>query len=289
MSLDRSITYCACPPSGGRRPLLAMLLATACLILVPAFAGAQTPGYDANLEQFTPGPGSPLSMHDCNDPDNPVGNCGFEADPPTLPPITDWNVVDHPVPFIPVQTVPPGVSAGFGFFTTAPTEGVTSLFIGFDGGGAGTIEVSQDVTIEPGSAAALDFDYRGAWDLTFGAALDRTFEVQVQPSGGGAALQSDLLLTAPAGDTNTDTGPLSATVDLSPYTGQTVRIAFVANITENFTGPGQIELDNVLITVESVSLVEIPTLSEVGLVVMVLLLAGVSLLFLRRRRAAEKL
>ncbi len=265
------------------RPCLAGLLGAGILILLPALAVAQTPSYSASLQQGAPSGPPAESMHDCNDPANPVGNCGYEADPAGLPPISDWDVADHPIPFLPVQTVPPGATAGFDFFLTDPTEGVQSLFIGFDGGEPGIVEVSQDVTIEAGSAATLEFDYRGAWDMTFGATLDRTFEVQVQPEGGGAPLQSDLLLTAPAGDTTTDTGSLSAAIDLGPYTGDTVRIAFVATITEAFTGPGQIELDNVLITVDSQPLVEIPTLSTAGFAALILLLAAASLFLIRRR------
>ncbi len=266
------------------RPWSAALLGAAILILVPALAAAQTPEYNAELQLLDPG--QPVeSEHDCNDPDNPVGNCGFEDQAPTLPPITDWNVADASAPFLPVQTVPAGTSAGFDFFVTAPTEGVTSLFVGFDaGGGPDTIEVSQDVTIAAGSGAALEFDYRGAWDMTFGATLDRTFEVQVQPAGGGAPMQTDLLLTAQAGETVTDTGPLSATVDLSSFNGQDVRIALVCDIPEVFTGPGQIEIDNVLITVDaSVPTVTIPTQSAAGLAALIALLAAASIFFIRRR------
>ena len=91
-----------------------------------------------------------------------------------------------------------GSSPGFGFFTSAPTEGTSAALHGFDGDGPGTIEIYQDLTL--GGETALRFDYRAAWDLlNFGAILDRSFEVVVEPAGGGVPLQTDLILTASAG------------------------------------------------------------------------------------------
>jgi len=180
--------------------------------------------------------------NDCGSPINPIVNCGFESGD-----FTGWITKDMAAPFVPIQVVNGGQSIGYSFFTTAPTEGVFAALNGFDGGGPDTIEYAQDVTM-PATAESLTFDYRGAWDMSFGATVDRTFEVQIQPSGGGAALQTTSIFdTSPVGSTVLDTGELTGSVNVTSFAGQSVRIAFIWNIPETNTGPGQFQLDNVAI------------------------------------------
>ena len=166
-------------------------------------------------------------------------NCSFETGD-----TSGWVINDIANPFLPVAATADGFDVGFGFFTTQATDGAFSLAAGFDGEGPGAVEFAQDVVL-PADISSITFDYRGAWDLqSFGAAADRTMSLQVQPSGGGAALQTDLILTATAGDLVTDTGPQSASVGVSSFAGQSVRIAVVMDIPENFTGPAYIQFDN---------------------------------------------
>jgi hypothetical protein len=162
---------------------------------------------------------------------------------------TGWTTQDLSSPFWPLTVDGAGVNPGFGFFSSSPTDGSWAALLGFDGDGPGTIEIGQDATIPAVAQATLHFDYRGGWDLfTFGAILDRTFSVQIEPPGGGPPLFTQLILTAQAGTNVSDTGPLNGTVDLSPWVGQQIHINFVWWVPENFSGPAFFQLDNVYIT-----------------------------------------
>ena len=105
---------------------------------------------------------------------------------------------DLATPFFPLQVNVAGVSPGFGLFLSNPTQGVFAALNGFDGDGPGTIRIAQDVVLPHGSDQ-LVFDYECGWNTAgFGATEDRTFEVNIEPSGGGVPLQTDLILTAQA-------------------------------------------------------------------------------------------
>ncbi|MBL4772520.1 MAG: hypothetical protein JKX98_02610 [Alcanivoracaceae bacterium] len=211
---------------------------------------------------------------DCGSEFSNITNCGFETGD-----FTGWVATDLSAPFTPIGVVVGGMDPGFGFFITAPTEGTFAAFNGFDGDGPGVIELAQDIIV-PVRAGSLTFDYRGAWDLSsFGATVDRTFDVQIQPSGGGAALKTKTILTAPVGNITNDTGNLSGTVDISSFAGQSVRIAFVWNIPENFVGPGAFQLDNVAIHAIKI----IPSLSVIGIIIMFMVLMIIGTYILRRR------
>ena len=155
----------------------------------------------------------------------------------------DWVTQDLAVPFFPLGVYLGGTVDTFGWgWTNTPTDGVYDAVSGWDGEGPGTIRIAQDAFI---NAPFLTFDYRAAWDLTFGGVTDRTFTVNIEPNGGGGILQSDLILTAVEGTTVFDTGPLSGAVDVSAFMGQTVRISFDLLVPGAFTGPAQFTLDNV--------------------------------------------
>jgi hypothetical protein len=155
----------------------------------------------------------------------------------------EWTLTDLATPFFPASVVGPGISPGFGLFTSAPTEGAFAALHGWDGG-TGTILIEQDFVI-PAGTTTLSFDYRAGWELSvFGATIDRLFEVEVQPAGGGAALQTDLILTATAGTFVGDTGNLLGSVDISSFAGTTRRIVFRWTVPEDFTGPAFFQLDN---------------------------------------------
>ncbi|MFQ5463716.1 MAG: hypothetical protein ACE5E5_13955, partial [Phycisphaerae bacterium] len=157
-----------------------------------------------------------------------------------------WVTQDLTTPFFPLQVGGAGITPGFGFFTSAPTDGVFAALHGFDGDGPGTIVIAEDVTL-PVGIGSLEFDYRAGWDLlTFGAALNRTLEVVIRPAGGGAPLLGpELILTAAAGTVQLDTGNLVGSVDVSAFAGQTVRLSFEWFVPELFTGPAFFQLDNI--------------------------------------------
>lgn len=238
------------------------------------FAMAQTPYQDPgdrNPPPYSPG----FEAHDCNDPDNVLGDCGFESGA-----FGTWTAQDLAAPFFPLGIAGAGLSPGFGLFTSAPTEGGMALVHGFDGAGPGFIRTYQEVIVPSG--ASLQFDYRAGWDYTFGTPTQsRVFRVVAEPAGGGAALFSQDVFTADiAIPTLLDTGDLHGNVDLSSLTGQNIRLIFEWEIPENFTGPGFFQLDNVLLEQTLV----IPTLSEYGLGLFVVLLCGTAVYFLRKRR-----
>src|SRR2546426_6096057 len=154
-------------------------------------------------------------------------------------------------PFIPLQVTGPGFTPGFGLFATAPTNGAFAADEGFDGCGPDTIEIFQDVTIPGGTAATLTFDWRAGWDFFTIPAVARTFDLVVEPAGGGLPLATMNILTAdPSVDpVKLDTGAQSATVDLTAFLGSARRIKFLSNIPECFTGPAHLQIDNVKLTV----------------------------------------
>ena len=166
-----------------------------------------------------------------------ITNAGFEAGN-----LSGWVALDIATPFEPIRTEMGGVVIGCcaGTLTTAPTEGIWTMVAGFDGGGPGTIRLAQDVTVS--TCTILEFDYWVTWNN--GGTIDRTFTVNIEPAGGGAPLQSDLILTGAAGTVG-DSGIVNRSVDLRGFRNQTVQIAFELFIPQSFTGPGAFQLDNI--------------------------------------------
>ncbi len=202
--------------------------------------------------------------------------------------LAGWVTQDLSDPFFPLQVGVAGISPDFGLFTSDPPQGVFAALTGFDGNGPGTISLAQDVGLAPG-ATTLSFEYQCGWDLlNFGATLNRTFEVNIEPARGGAPLQTDLILTAVAGTTALpDTGGnQTATVDVSGFAGQRVRISFDWIVPENFSGPAFCQLDNVFID-GGLLQVDVPTLSEWGMILTAGTFGILALIALRRRRASH--
>lgn len=246
------------------------LLAGVLVLLLASSASAQP--YRA--DPTTGGPTTPgRSTHDCNMAGNPVVNCGFETGD-----FTGWVATDMADPFFPLLVAAGGLSPGFGLFTSAPAEGTLAMVNGFDGAGPDVIVVAQDVTLPAG--AMMEFDYRAGWDMmNFGGSThDRVFSVEVEPAGGGPAMQTDVILVAQAGTIQLDTGPASATVDLSAFGGHHVRVSFEWFIPETFTGPAFFQLDNVQIMAAA------PALPAEALATLAVVLALAASVLLRRRR-----
>jgi hypothetical protein len=145
------------------------------------------------------------------------------------------------------------------YFASAPTDGQWAVLHDFNGNDPATTafvnrrELYQDLTLPPGTTT-LEFDYRAAWELfRFGSTQARTFSVEIEPAGGGAALLTETILVAPnltiEEDTDNPTGGTGdyppGNVDLSTLAGQNVRLKFVWNIPEPGTGFGFFQLDNI--------------------------------------------
>jgi hypothetical protein len=158
---------------------------------------------------------------------------------------TGWVTQDLGDPLTALDVVTAGTGLELGEFEATPTDGSHLVVTGCDGDGPGTIFLAQDVSI-PAKSTLLKFDYRAAWDLeSFGAAVDRSFAVSIEPSGGGEPLQSTEIRRLFAGEIVDDTGLTTASVDLSAFAGQTVRVKLEWSVPENFTGPAAFVLDDV--------------------------------------------
>ena len=197
---------------------------------------------------------------------------------------TGWIVVDNPSPFEAIEVEANGAPTTFGGFgpnVVIATDGGFAVNHGFDGN-AGTIQLSQDVGVVGVNDRVL-FDFRAGWDLaSFGASQDRVFQLRVETAGGGPTLAAFDLLTAAAGTStigtgpNSDSGAQSADISLAAFAGQNVRLSFVWNLPETFSGPANAQLDNV----RAVSLASIPEpVGGVALMAATLLVGG-----LRRRK-----
>jgi hypothetical protein len=159
---------------------------------------------------------------------------------------TGWIAEDMVDPFEPLTVTTGGFNNGLIAFTAEPTDGASQAITGFDGDGPGTISLAQDVGI-PASASTLQFDWGAAWDtLNFGGStLDRVFSVVIEEQGGGEALATLEVVRAEADTVVDDTGVTTAVADLSAFAGQTVRVRFLWDVPESFTGPAVCQLDNV--------------------------------------------
>lgn len=220
---------------------------TALLLAASVAAQAQQGSYSSALQFDTSKTNPRGTTVDCETiVDNPFSNCGFETGD-----FTDWVTIDLTMPFGPLAVLmmgppppppppPPPRGIGGGGGTIIPTQGNYAAFSGFDGNGPGIIEIAQDVSF-PNGITAVTFDYSA--NVSIFGGMPREFRVEIQPSGGGAAMATQSILVVNPG--NVDTGPLSEMVDVTAFAGQDVRVAFVLDVPENFTGPGFFQLDNI--------------------------------------------
>ncbi|MBI9040706.1 PKD-like domain-containing protein, partial [Lutibacter sp.] len=159
---------------------------------------------------------------------------------------TGWTAIDNPNPFLAY-----GVYAsnnGLGNFSEAlPSEGGFLAGNGFDGD-TGEAILYQDIAVS--GTTTLSWDENIDYDLTFGASIDRIYEVQVRDLSNNV-LEVLRQVTAVSGNTENDNVWNSFTANLSAYSGQTIRIAFWQNIPENSTGPAKFALDNVVLSTTS--------------------------------------
>lgn len=194
----------------------------------------------ATYEDADDGTGNPATLSVAVPVSCIANNLGFEAGT-----FEDWIVADIAEPFVGMRVEGQGYSPFPGFFASEPTEGAFAAVHGWDGRGPGEIRLSADLALPP-NAVAVKFAYRAAWDLeTFTALQDRTFRVDIEPTGGGASLQSNTLLVATAGTIVEDTGNTLGAVDVSTFSGSEVRVSFIWDVSEDSTGPAFFQLDNV--------------------------------------------
>jgi len=191
---------------------------------------------------------------------------------------THWIPSDINEPYDPLTVAGAGAATEFynhGPNFVLPSDGDFAMNNGFDGGGPGAISLAQDVGIIS-AGEVLTFDYRAGWDLVNfpheGGSLDRFFEVSIETAGGGATVGTHSIITAfygtdTLGNPNSDTGPLSASIDLSSYAGLDARINFLWTVPEYYSGPANAQLDNV-----SISSVPVPAavwLFSTGLITLI--------------------
>jgi hypothetical protein len=201
-----------------------------------------------------------------------VSNGGFETGD-----FSSWTTITNGVPFVDWTVSAAGSGSGF-FPPTSPQEGVYDAWNGFDGAGPMSFALYQDVTIPGSTTALLSWKHRAQWNfaLTGSATQPRLFEVQLRDPGNDAVLATLYSFSTGTALVVGDTGWISATADLSPFAGSSVRIYFFESIPESFTGPGQLEIDAVSLRT--------PVPEPAALALLGLGLAGVGLG--RRRRTA---
>lgn len=167
---------------------------------------------------------------------------------------------------------------GNGWFSgSSPLSGSVDAFNGFDGDAGLTYTLYQDATIAAGSSAILTTNHRIVFDsLGLVSTLPRLFEITVRDTS-NALLATLFTYNANInGAPLTDTGWVNQSFDLSAFAGSTVRITFFESIPETFTGPANLELDDITLDVTAV-----PEPGTVALVGLGLVAAAVT----RRKRA----
>lgn len=138
------------------------------------------------------------------------------------------------------------------FFTTLPTDGTKVFSQVFDSDATADPWLGQGIGMVQ-SGDLLSFDYRLGWDYTQGrpATMTRSFLVKVFDTDTMELLFSEEVFNADLSQmTVLDTGPLTHSLDLTPYAGRNARVEFVLHVPELHTGPGHFQLDNVQVVPE---------------------------------------
>ena len=130
-----------------------------------------------------------------------------------------------------------------------PPKDSTRWCTGFDGNGAtgaagDAIELSQEITLSE-DPATLAFDFRLGWDTTFGATKARLFRLRIDDAETGSPRAVYDVDAIPPNNQNFDAGPRMASIDLSAFAGETIRIALTFTVPEDDTGPALAQVDNI--------------------------------------------
>jgi len=155
-------------------------------------------------------------------------------------------------PYIPWLASRNGDGSGFGMAPVQAQDGSFVAWNGFDGCGPMHFELYQDATIPAtATSAVLEWKDRLQWNyFVMQQTITRTYQVQIRNPADGAVLK--VLHTRETGiaDGLGDSGWITHSADISEFKGQAVRVYFLEEIPECFSGPGQYELDAVRLRVQ---------------------------------------
>ena len=105
----------------------------------------------------------------------------------------------------------------------------------------------QDITVC--ACAELTWKDRIQWDYRLGrfASEPRTFEVQLRSIIDNSILETIYTFSTGTQDENLigDTGWQTHVIDISSYAGQDVRVYFIETIPQSYTGPAQMQYDDI--------------------------------------------
>ncbi|HQU83471.1 MAG TPA: carboxypeptidase regulatory-like domain-containing protein [Pyrinomonadaceae bacterium] len=132
----------------------------------------------------------------------------------------------------------------------APPVGLRDACQGVTTNPAGSMILFQQVTLPTLAQHTLYWKHRYQMNhvsycnsaATCGVA---TYSVQILNTS-NVVLQTLFIASTPA-NTSTNTGWIQSTVNLNPFTGQTIRIRFITNVTVALSGPGRLEVDDVIL------------------------------------------
>jgi len=166
---------------------------------------------------------------------------------------TGWNVELDSEPFLDWLVVGSGFGVGFGMETASPRDGNYVAINGFDGAGPMTFSMYQDIKIC--RCAQLSWSHRIQWDYTLGsiATKPRKLFVQIRNPETNQVLETLYQFSTKKQSVNPtgDTGWMSFNFDLSKYVNKTIRIFFLEKIPQDYSGPAQIEFDNISVGTDS--------------------------------------
>lgn len=172
-----------------------------------------------------------------------ITNGGFETGD-----FTGWTATTNADGVVITELTPWQVTgAGAGWFnSSSPLSGNFDALNGFDGDAGLIYELYQDVAIPAGNTATLETNHRIVFDgLGILSTLDRVFEVSIRDTANMLlqSLYSESITLN--GVSQTDLGWNNQSFDVSAHAGSTVRVHFREFIPESYTGPANIELDNI--------------------------------------------
>jgi hypothetical protein len=165
---------------------------------------------------------------------------------------TGWTTITTGSPFAPWSV---GGAGDSGYFSPlSPQDGSRVAWNGFDGDGPMQFALYQDVAI-PMGVSTISWQDRVQWELTSLPTLSRTYAVLLLDPSTDGLLEILHLLDTGVDSSFADTGWQTHSADVSYFAGSSVRLVFFEDIPESFTGPGQLEIDNVVLTTTPVEVV----------------------------------
>jgi hypothetical protein len=197
-----------------------------------------------------------------------IANGGFETGN-----FSGWTATSNGIAELTPWTVGPAGGGWFG--NTAPLAGQFDAYNGFDGDAGLVYELFQNVAIPANHTAVLNTNHRIQYDsLGIISTFDRIFEISIRDLSNSVLTTLHSQSITMNGAPLTDLGWDAKSFDVSSFAGSTVRVHFREFIPENFTGPANIEFDQI-------SLIATPVPEPASIA---LLLCGGLVLAARRNR-----